>query len=329
MASNIYDDLEIKEESEINSDKTEEEKLYEHDLLEGKTVYVNGGELYVIATPIGRIIDISIRAIKVLSQVDLIAAEDTRRAYILLNMLGIRKKVISNQKFNEYSRVKYFLSELASGKSIAVISDAGTPCISDPGNELIKNAIKEGFKVIPIPGACAAIAGVSASGFDLKSFIFCGFFPKENSDKKKEIAKFQSGITKTFIYYESPKRIIKTIEFFVSEDIKCNICLCNDITKTHERFYRGTPIEVFNELNANPSADKGEYTLIIEVLDEYIISEKEHLFSAESLLIDKMIKYKYSAKDAIKEILSDPVNTYSKNELKTAEINLKKIFNVD
>jgi len=181
------------------------------EILKDKEVYVTGGTLYVVATPIGRIVDISVRAIKVLEGVDLIAAEDTRRSYILLNILGIRKEVISNQKFNEHRKTERFLQDLRDGKSIAVISDAGTPCISDPGNELIKRAVEEGFPVVPVPGACAAVSGISVSGFDLTSFLFCGFFPKDNTDRKKELERLESGVTRTYIYYESPKRILKTM----------------------------------------------------------------------------------------------------------------------
>ena len=235
------------------------------ELLKEKEVYVTGGTLYVVATPIGRIVDISVRAVKVLEGVDLIAAEDTRRSYILLNILGIRKEVISNQKFNEHRKTEQFLTALRDGKSIAVISDAGTPCISDPGNELIKRAIEEGFPVIPVPGACAAVSGVSASGFDLTSFMFCGFFPKENTERKEEGERILSGVTRTFIYYESPKRILKTVGYLAEKFPEARLCLCNDLTKTHERFYRGNTAEVAAELNANPNAEKGEFTLILEM----------------------------------------------------------------
>ncbi len=294
-------------------------------LLAGKAVTVGEGELYVVATPIGRIVDLSLRAIKVLQGVDLIAAEDTRRAYILLNFLGIKKKVVSNQKFNEFHKTEYFLEELRMGKSIAVISDAGTPCISDPGNELIKRAIEEGIKVVPVPGACAAVSAVSVSGFDLRSFLFRGFFPKENSEKKAEIQKYQSGITRTYIYYESPKRILKTIQFFADEKIPCHLCLCNDLTKVHERFYRGSPEAVLAELLENPNAEKGEFTLILE-LDEAFFAEKESSpLSPEAALCEAMLQKNCSSKEAI-ELLLQSGAPFRKNELKDAALRLKKCF---
>jgi 16S rRNA (cytidine1402-2'-O)-methyltransferase len=296
------------------------------EVLKEKEVYVMGGTLYVVATPIGRIVDLSVRAIKVLEGVDLIAAEDTRRSYILLNILGIRKEVVSNQKFNEHRKTEFFLSALRDGKSIAVISDAGTPCISDPGNELIKSAIKEGFPVVPVPGACAAVSGVSVSGFDLTSFAFCGFFPKENSDRKKEIARLNSGLVSTYIYYESPKRILKTAAFLAEKIPEASICLCNDLTKTHERFYRGTPKEVLAELEANPNAEKGEFTLILEMPPKKEEESAPAPSSPHAALIDEMIAGAETLRDAIEAVLAKENNPFKKNDLKEAAIRIKELF---
>ena len=297
------------------------------EILKEKEVYVTGGTLYVVATPIGRIVDISVRAIKVLEAVDLIAAEDTRRSYILLNILGIRKEVISNQKFNEHRKTERFLQDLRDGKSIAIISDAGTPCISDPGNELIKRAIEEGFPVVPVPGACAAVSGISASGFDLTSFLFCGFFPKDNTDRKKELERLKSGVTRTYIYYESPKRILKTMAFLAEKLPEARICLCNDLTKTHERFYRGTAEEVLSELMANPNAEKGEFTLIIETPEAKEETEEAKLPSSpHAALIDAMIGGAETLRDAIEAVLADGNSPFKKNELKEAAIAIKSLF---
>lgn len=297
------------------------------EILKEKEVYVTGGTLYVVATPIGRIVDISVRAIKVLEGVDLIAAEDTRRSYILLNILGIRKEVISNQKFNEHRKTERFLQDLRDGKSIAVISDAGTPCISDPGNELIKRAIEEGFSVVPVPGACAAVSGISASGFDLTSFLFCGFFPKDNTDRKKELERLNSGVTRTYIYYESPKRILKTMAFLAEKLPESRICLCNDLTKTHERFYRGSAEEVLAELEANPNAEKGEFTLIIETPEAKEEETKDALPSSpHAALIDAMIAGAETLRDAIEAVLEAGNTPFKKNELKEAAIAIKSMF---
>ena len=296
------------------------------ELLKEKEVYVTGGTLYVVATPIGRIVDLSVRAIKVLEGVDLIAAEDTRRSYILLNILGIRKEVISNQKFNEHRKTEFFLNSLRDGKSLAVISDAGTPCISDPGNELIKRALEEGFPVIPVPGACAAVSGVSVSGFDLTSFLFCGFFPKENSDRKKELERLESGVTRTYIYYESPKRIMKTAAFLAEKLPEARICLCNDLTKTHERFYRGSPQEVLSELAANPNAEKGEFTLIVEMPVKEEKEEKALPHSPEAALVEELLNGSATMRDATEAILQRGDTPFKKNDLKGAAIRLKNLF---
>ena len=125
------------------------------------------GKLYIVATPIGNSKDMSPRGRQILADADMIAAEDTRRSMVLLNKLEIRNKLVSNHKFNEYGKAKYFINELLSGKNVAVISDAGTPCISDPGNELIKAAVEAGIPVIGVPGCCAAVTALSVSGFDL------------------------------------------------------------------------------------------------------------------------------------------------------------------
>ncbi len=299
------------------------------ELLKEKEVYVQGGTLYVVATPIGRIVDLTVRAMKVLEAVDLIAAEDTRRSYILLNILGIRKEVISNQKFNEHRKIGVFLSALRDGKSVAVISDAGTPCISDPGNELIRAAIREGFPVVPVPGACAAVGGACISGFDLTSFLFCGFFPKENAERKEELERLRSGATRSFIYYESPKRILKTMAYLAEKLPEASICLCNDLTKTHERFYRGTPSEVLRELEENPNAEKGEFTLILEMPEGTAKQEKALPSSPHAALVDAMIAGAPTLRDAIDAILADDANPFKKNELKEAAIAIKALFEAE
>ncbi|MBQ3866243.1 MAG: 16S rRNA (cytidine(1402)-2'-O)-methyltransferase [Clostridia bacterium] len=294
-------------------------------LLEDKPVFTSPGTLYVVATPIGRLVDISVRAIRILSQVDLIAAEDTRRSYILLNQLGIRKEVISNQKFNEHRKTEVFLQALRDGKSVAVISDAGTPCVSDPGNELVKAALAEGFAVVPVPGACAAVSALSVSGFDLTSFAFRGFFPKENTEKKEEIRAIRRAAGRTFCYYESPKRIEKTVAFLAETAPEAQICLCNDLTKTHERFYRGSPATVLSELASCPTADKGEYTLVLEWPEKEDAEAASPLSPAAALAQD-LIENGGTPRDAVERLAALPDGRYKKNELKAAALHLKEIF---
>ena len=284
------------------------------------------GKLYIVATPIGNSRDMSPRGREILSTVDIIAAEDTRRSMVLLNKLEIRNRLVSNHKFNEYGKAKYFINEMLSGKSVAVITDAGTPCISDPGNELIRAAVEAGIPVVGVPGCCAAVNALSISGFDLSSFLFYGFFPRENGDRRKLLEKLRRGDTRTFAFYESPKRIMELVDFFIDQQAQVRMCLCNDMTKLHEMAFRGSPAEVKEQLLAKGNYDKGEYAVIVEVAEEYFFNKKEHAVSAEALLVDAMVRDKLSSRDAVAAVLGDENNSYTKNKLKSAALNLKRLF---
>ncbi len=284
------------------------------------------GTLYIVATPIGNSRDMSERGREILETADIIAAEDTRRSVVLLNKLGIRGELSANHKFNEHGKAKWFLSQLLAGKSIAVITDAGTPCISDPGNELIKTAVENGVRVVGVPGACAAVTALSISGFDLSTFFFYGFFPRENADRRRVLEMMRKGDTKTYAFYESPKRIMGAVEFLADAQADVHLCLCNDMTKLHETTFRGTPAEVREQLLAKGNYEKGEYAMIVEVQDDYFLREVEHVSTPEAMLTDCMVKNGVSAKDAIKLLLKDENNTYSKNELYAASLKLKDLF---
>ena len=284
------------------------------------------GTLYIVATPIGNARDMSERGREILETADIIAAEDTRRSMVLLGKLGIRNDLSANHKFNEHGKAKWFLSQLLAGKSIAVITDAGTPCISDPGNELIKTAVENGVRVVGIPGACAAVTALSISGFDLSTFFFYGFFPREAADRRRVLAMMRRGGTKTYAFYESPKRIMGAVEFLIEAEADVRLCLCNDMTKLHETTFRGTPAEVREQLLAKGSYEKGEYAMIAEVQDGYFLREVEHIRTPEALLVDCMVQNDCTAKDAIRLLLKDENNTYGKNELYAAHLALKERF---
>ena len=285
------------------------------------------GTLYIVATPIGNSRDMTERGREILETVDIIAAEDTRRSVVLLNKLGIRGNALSaNHKFNEYGKARYFIEQLQQGKSIAVITDAGTPCISDPGNELIKAAVEAGIRVVGVPGCCAAVTALSISGFDLSSFFLYGFFPRETADRRRVLSMMRKGDTRTYAFYESPKRIMSVIDFFIEADAGLRLCLCNDMTKLHEMTFRGSPAEVKEQLLAKGNYEKGEYAFIAEVCEDYMLHEVEHISSPEALLADCMVQNDCTAKDAIKLLLKDENNTYSKNELYAAHLNLKERF---
>lgn len=245
---------------------------------------------------------------------------------VLLNKLGIRNRLVSNHKFNEHGKAAWFITELKAGKSVAVITDAGTPCISDPGNELIKTAIENGVRVVGVPGACAAVTALSISGFDLSTFFFYGFFPRENADRRRVLDMMRKGATKTYAFYESPKRIMGAVEFLIDAGADVQLCLCNDMTKLHETTFRGTPAEVKEQLLAKGNYEKGEYAMVAEVQDAYFLREVEHVSTPEAMLVDCMVKNGATAKDAIKLLLKDENNTYSKNELYAASLALKDLF---
>ena len=287
---------------------------------------ITAGTLYIVATPIGNSRDMSPRGTQILTDADIIAAEDTRRSMVLLNKLGIKNKLVSNHKFNEYGKAKYFIQEMKAGKNVAVITDAGTPCISDPGNELIKAAVEEGIRVVGIPGCCAAVNALAISGFDLSSFTFFGFFPRENADRRKLLERMRRGDTRTFALYESPLRIMSLVDFFIESAADLRLCLCNDMTKLHEMSFRGTPAEVKEQLLAKGNYDKGEYAVVLEVAPEYVFNKVEHTVSPEAMLVDAMVAGDLSAKEAVAAVLADENNSYSKNELKAAALRLKKMF---
>ena len=285
------------------------------------------GTLYIVATPIGNSRDITERAREILTTADIIAAEDTRRSVVLLNKLGIRGNALSaNHKFNEYGKARYFVEQLQQGKNVAVITDAGTPCISDPGNELIRAAVGSGIRVVGIPGCCAAVTALSISGFDLSTFLFYGFFPREAADRRRVLSMMRKGDTRTYAFYESPKRIMSAVEFFIEENAGIRLCLCNDMTKLHEMTFRGSPAEVREQLLRKGNYETGEYAFIAEVCEEYMLREVEHISSPEALLVDCMVRHDCTARDAIRLLLGDENNTYSKNELYAAHLALKERF---
>ena len=285
------------------------------------------GTLYIVATPIGNSRDITERAREILTTADIIAAEDTRRSVVLLNKLGIRGNALSaNHKFNEYGKARYFVEQLQQGKNVAVITDAGTPCISDPGNELIRAAVEAGIRVVGIPGCCAAVTALSISGFDLSTFLFYGFFPREAADRRRVLSMMRKGDTRTYAFYESPKRIMSAVEFFIEENAGIRLCLCNDMTKLHEMTFRGSPAEIREQLLRKGNYEKGEYAFIAEVCEEYMLREVEHISSPEALLVDCMVRHDCTARDAIRLLLGDENNTYSKNELYAAHLALKERF---
>ncbi|MBU1298093.1 MAG: 16S rRNA (cytidine(1402)-2'-O)-methyltransferase [Bacteroidetes bacterium] len=220
---------------------------------------IQPGTLYLVATPIGNLEDITYRAVKILTGVDLIAAEDTRKTKILLDHYNIQKEMVSYFAFNEAKRTPELIQKLKQGLSIAIVSDAGTPGISDPAYRLVRAAIDEGINIISIPGASAFISALIVSGLSTDSFVFEGFLPHKKGRKTKleQLAKE----TRTIILYESPHRLLRTLSELLTFMGDRRIVVAREITKKFEEIYRGKISNALN--NFSQKSIKGEFVLII------------------------------------------------------------------
>ena len=221
------------------------------------------GVLYVVATPIGNLDDITLRAIKILKQVQLVAAEDTRRTGILLRHFGIETSILSVHAHNERARVERIVAQLAKGESVALVTDAGTPGISDPGAALVAAIRGAGFKVEPIPGASAVVAAISASGVSSEGFTFLGFPPIRSKDRKLWLERLaEASKHRLVVFFEAPHKVRKTLGDLV-ELVKRPIIIGREITKIHEEFVSGT----IPELLAKFEAPQGEFTVMVPPAD--------------------------------------------------------------
>ena len=232
------------------------------------------GKLFIVSTPIGNLEDITYRAVNTLKNVDLILAEDTRHSSKLISHFQISKKLIAFHDHNEKSQYMKIIEKLKDGLNIALISDAGTPLINDPGFNLVRSAKQENINVVPIPGASSPIAALSASGLPADSFTFLGFVPTKDSDKINflEKLKYSSG---TSIFFESPSRILKTTTL-IKEIFgpKRNVCLAKEISKIHETIITGDIDEIIHYLEESPDHQKGEFVVLVGGLNYKEIDKK-------------------------------------------------------
>ena len=272
------------------------------------------GTLYIVATPIGNLEDITLRAIKVLKEVDLIAAEDTRHTLKLLNHLEISKPLISYHRHNEDIKTDILIKELEQGKKIALVSDAGTPGICDPGEEVIKKCIEEEIPIVPIPGACAMINALICSGLDTKEFAFIGFLPLNKKNRKEKLEEIKNA-TKTMILYEAPHKLEATLKDLKEIIGNRKIVLARELTKIHEEYIR----ESIDVLIEKAKELKGEFVLIIEGAEKkeendfLKLSLQEHYTYYEDKGLTK--------KEIIKQIAKD--RNVNKNEIYQQFINNK------
>ena len=266
------------------------------------------GKLYIVATPIGNLEDITLRALKILREVDLIAAEDTRQTLKLLNHYEINKPLISYHRHNENIKSDILIEKLKNGENIALVSDAGTPGICDPGEEVIKKAIDENIEVVPIPGACAMINALICSGISTNEFEFLGFLPLNKKLRKEKLDEIKNS-NKTVIIYEAPHKMKSTLEDLKEILENRNIVLARELTKIHEEFIRENIDELLNSIDSL----KGEMILIIEKNSEIktdenklnILSLEEHYRVYENQGLNK--------KEIIKKIAKD--RNLNKNEI--------------
>ena len=216
--------------------------------------------LYVVATPIGNLQDLTPRAIEVLSGVDFIAAEDTRVTKKLLSNLGIRKSLISCYRENEHHRAEEIVGRLMSGESCALCSDAGTPAVSDPGQQLVNRCVSEGITVVPIPGCSALVTAISASGMNCGRFCFEGFLPIAKNNRKQHLEDIREE-RRPMIFYEAPHKLKATLRDLLNTLGDREICIAREMTKIHEEFIRTTLSEAYESLKE--TEPRGEYVLIV------------------------------------------------------------------
>ncbi|RLE37729.1 16S rRNA (cytidine(1402)-2'-O)-methyltransferase [Candidatus Acetothermia bacterium] len=248
------------------------------------------GTLYIVATPIGNLDDITLRAIRTLRTVDYILAEDTRTTARLLARYRIETPFYkSYYQGVEKSRVESVLRLLKAGKDLALVSDAGTPLVSDPGYPLVRAAVERGIRVVPIPGACAALAGLVASGLPPDRFCFEGILPRKESERRKRIERLINE-TRTMIIYESPHRLISTLKILSELIPEREVVLARELTKRHEEFIRGTPGELLHAVEARPV--KGEIVLVIAGAQEEARAEGTEVERLVSVLREEGVSSK-------------------------------------
>lgn len=271
------------------------------------------GNLYIVATPIGNLSDITFRAIDILKNVDLILAEDTRHSKILLNHFDILKPMQSYHKFNEKEKSQYIIDKLLNGENLALVTDAGTPGICDPGNVIIKLAIENNIDVIPIPGACAFVQSLICSGFDTSNFSFFGFLPTNNKDRKEALQKISTCSTNIILLYEAPHKLLSTLHDLQNTLGDIDVCISKEITKLHENHFRTNISNAINHYTTN--TPKGEFIICIYIQDKTNIKQNLSDKNTQELILQKflILKDSYSLKDIAKQLSQEL--SLPKNEL--------------
>lgn len=282
-------------------------------------------KLYVVPTPIGNLGDMTNRAVETLNSCDLILAEDTRHTQKLLNHFNIKTKMISYHKFNEKQRSEEIIHKLLNEDiNAALVTDAGTPCISDPGYELVREVREKGIEVIGLTGASALTTALSISGIETYEFAFYGFLPRKKSELDAALKRVLNNPVKTFVFYESPKRIISLIENIKIHMPNSTLCVCKELTKIHEKTFYGSVDDVLEQLNNHGDVEKGEYVIVGYNNDYKEKGDTDIQVSLHAILFDKLFKNEYSLKEAVNEAALEGIA--SKNEAYKASLEIKKII---
>lgn len=263
------------------------------------------GKLYLVPTPIGNLKDITLRALEVLKSVDEIAAEDTRQSLKLLNHFEIKKSLFSYHKHNEQGKSSNIIEKLKKGINIAIITDAGTPGISDPGSLIVEKCIEEGIPFEVLPGATAITTALVYSGLDTTKFMFRGFLPRENKDRIPVIEEVKNA-RDTLIFYEAPHRLLNTLSFLLDNLGDRSIAACRELTKLHEEIFRGSITDSINYFTEN--RPRGEFVLVISgKSDEEIKTEKESQWIDLSIEehLEKVMSEGINKKEAIKLVAKE------------------------
>ena len=271
--------------------------------MQSQKSYNDSPTVYLIPTPIGNLEDITLRSINTLKKVDIIFSEDTRETSLLLKHLDIHKPLISSHNFNEKNNIDKLLNYLNDGKNIGVVTDRGTPIISDPGYELVKASIKNNYNVVALPGPTAFVPALITSNLAPQPFLFYGFLSSKNSGRKKELEKL-SKYPFTIIFYESPHRIQKTLQDILEIMGNRQISISREISKKYEEIYRGNVEEVINQINP-----KGEMVLVLEGHK----NEEDNLNYSIEEHIGKYLDEGLDSKEAIKRVAKD--RNIAKNEV--------------
>lgn len=273
------------------------------------------GNLYIIATPIGNLNDITFRALETLKNVDLIIAEDTRHTLKLLNHFNIQKPLSSYHKFNEQTKSEKIINQLLCGKNIGLVSDAGTPGICDPGNIIINECINNNINIIPIPGSCAFIQSLICSGFVTNDFSFFGFLSQNKKERQKQLENLSNSTTSLIILYEAPHKLLTTLKDLLNTLGDLNICISKELTKIHEKHYRDKLSNLINYFNQD--TPKGEFVLIIE--NNKI---QKNIYNIEDELTLELLKTDYNL---YKETVS--LKDISKTIAKKYNLSKKDVYN--